>query len=192
MASVLSAFRDNEEKVAAAVAECRRLGIEVRPPYVGRSQVEFTVEDEAIRFGLLAVKNVGQGAIESIIAAREAEGAVQVDRRPLPADRPAPREPQGAGVARQGRRAQLVRASGPDPRGPRRRHRRRRRHAARPRDGPDVAVRRRRRRVDGLERPLPNVPEAPCASGSAGRRSCSACTSPSTRWARSPSRSGTT
>ena len=74
MASVLSAFRDNEEKVAAAVAECRRLGIEVRPPSVGRSQVEFTVEDEAIRFGLLAVKNVGQGAIESIIAAREAEG----------------------------------------------------------------------------------------------------------------------
>ncbi|HET9851796.1 MAG TPA: DNA polymerase III subunit alpha [Candidatus Limnocylindrales bacterium] len=74
MASVLSAFRDNEEKVAAAVAECRRLGIEVRPPSVSRSQVEFTVEDEAIRFGLLAVKNVGQGAIESIIAAREGEG----------------------------------------------------------------------------------------------------------------------
>jgi DNA polymerase-3 subunit alpha len=74
MASVLSAFRDNEEKVAAAVAECRRLGIEVRPPDVGRSAVEFTVEDEAIRFGLLAVKNVGQGAIESIITAREAEG----------------------------------------------------------------------------------------------------------------------
>jgi DNA polymerase III subunit alpha len=74
MASVLSAFRDNEEKVAAAVAECRRLGIEVRPPDVLRSHVEFTVEDEAIRFGLLAVKNVGQGAIESIIAAREAEG----------------------------------------------------------------------------------------------------------------------
>src|SRR6266536_555578 len=74
MASVLSAFRDNEEKVAAAVAECRRLGIEVRPPDVLRSQVEFTVEDETIRFGLLAVKNVGQGAIESIIAARESEG----------------------------------------------------------------------------------------------------------------------
>jgi DNA polymerase-3 subunit alpha len=70
MTSVLTAFRDNEEKVAAAVAECRRLGIEVRPPDVHCSQVEFTVEGEAIRFGLLAVKNVGQGAIESIIAAR--------------------------------------------------------------------------------------------------------------------------
>jgi DNA polymerase-3 subunit alpha len=77
MASVLSAFRDNEEKVAAAVAECRRLGIEVRPPDVMRSQVEFMVEEEAIRFGLLAVKNVGQGAIESIIAAREADGPFQ-------------------------------------------------------------------------------------------------------------------
>jgi len=74
MTSVLTAFRDNEEKVAAAVAECRRLGIDVRPPDVHRSLVEFAVEDEAIRFGLLAVKNVGEGAIESIIAARRADG----------------------------------------------------------------------------------------------------------------------
>jgi DNA polymerase-3 subunit alpha len=74
MTSVLTAFRDNEEKVAAAVAECRRLGIDVRPPDIHRSFVEFMVEDDAIRFGLLAVKNVGASAIESIIAAREAEG----------------------------------------------------------------------------------------------------------------------
>jgi DNA polymerase-3 subunit alpha len=74
MTSVLTAFRSNEEKVAAAVAECRRMGIEVLPPDVHRSGVEFTVEGQAIRFGLLAVKNVGQGAIESIIAAREADG----------------------------------------------------------------------------------------------------------------------
>lgn len=74
MASVLTAFRDNAEKVAAAVAECRRLGIAVLPPDVHASHLEFTVEGPAIRFGLLAVKNVGQGAIESIIAAREGEG----------------------------------------------------------------------------------------------------------------------
>ena len=73
MAAVLTAFRANEEKVAAAVAECRRMGIEVRPPDVHASHLEFTVEVDAIRFGLLAVKNVGHGAIESIIAAR-AEG----------------------------------------------------------------------------------------------------------------------
>jgi DNA polymerase-3 subunit alpha len=71
MTSVLTAFRDNEEKVAAAVAECRRLGIDVRPPDAHRSFVEFTVEDDAIRFGLLAVKNVGENAIQSIIDARK-------------------------------------------------------------------------------------------------------------------------
>ncbi len=74
MTSVLTAFRDNAEKVAAAVAECRRLGIDVRTPDVHRSHLGFTVEDEAIRFGLLAVKNVGEGAIESIIRAREEGG----------------------------------------------------------------------------------------------------------------------
>jgi DNA polymerase-3 subunit alpha len=74
MTSVLTAFRDNAEKVAAAVAECRRLGIEVRTPDVHRSGLGFTVEGEAIRFGLLAVKNVGEGAIESIIRAREEGG----------------------------------------------------------------------------------------------------------------------
>ncbi len=74
MTAVLTAFRSNEEKVAAAVAECRRMGIEVLPPDVVTSHLEFTVEGDAIRFGLLAVKNVGQGAIESIIAAREEGG----------------------------------------------------------------------------------------------------------------------
>ncbi|MGZ6271026.1 MAG: DNA polymerase III subunit alpha [Candidatus Limnocylindrales bacterium] len=74
MASVLTAVRDNTEKVAAAIAECRRLGIEVAPPDIYGSGLDFTVEGDAIRFGLLAVKNVGQGAIESIIAAREADG----------------------------------------------------------------------------------------------------------------------
>ncbi|MEZ0240720.1 MAG: OB-fold nucleic acid binding domain-containing protein, partial [Chloroflexota bacterium] len=73
MTAVLTAFRANEEKVAAAVAECRRMSIDVLPPDVHRSHLEFTVEGDQIRFGLLAVKNVGQGAIESIIAAR-AEG----------------------------------------------------------------------------------------------------------------------
>ena len=74
MTAVLSAFRDNAEKVAAAIAECRRMGIDVRPPDVHRSGLHFTVEGEAIRFGLLAVKNVGEGAIESIIAARDEGG----------------------------------------------------------------------------------------------------------------------
>jgi DNA polymerase III subunit alpha len=74
MTAVLTAFRSNEEKVAAAIAECRRMGIEIKLPDVHQSDVEFTVEGPAIRFGLLAVKNVGQSAIESIVAARKEGG----------------------------------------------------------------------------------------------------------------------
>src|SRR5688500_188993 len=75
MTAVLTAFRDSTDKVAAAIAECRRLGIEVLPPDVHRSGLDFTVETDAIRFGLLAIKNVGHGAIESIVAARDEGGA---------------------------------------------------------------------------------------------------------------------
>ncbi len=74
MTSVLSAMRDSTDKVAAAIAECRRLGIEVRQPDVHSSGLDFTVEGDAIRFGLLAIKNVGQGAIESIVASRSEGG----------------------------------------------------------------------------------------------------------------------
>lgn len=77
MTAVLNGFRERAEKVAAVIAECRRLGIEVRPPDVQRSQALFTVETdasgapEAIRFGLAAIKNVGEGAIEAITAVRD-------------------------------------------------------------------------------------------------------------------------
>jgi DNA polymerase-3 subunit alpha len=74
MTCVLTAFRDNEEKVGLTVAECRRLGIEVLPPDIHGSDKEFTVEGGAIRFGLIAVKNVGEGAIDSIVQAREEGG----------------------------------------------------------------------------------------------------------------------
>jgi DNA polymerase-3 subunit alpha len=68
------------EKIASAVAECRRLGIRVLPPSINHSQVSFSIEkddngESAIRFGLAAVKNVGAGAVEPIIAEREKEGA---------------------------------------------------------------------------------------------------------------------
>jgi DNA polymerase-3 subunit alpha len=66
------------DKVASAVAECRRLGINVLPPDINRSQTSFTIEDNggesAIRFGLMAIKNVGLGAIEPIIAERNRTG----------------------------------------------------------------------------------------------------------------------
>ncbi|MCV0403883.1 MAG: DNA polymerase III subunit alpha [Chloroflexi bacterium] len=77
MTAVMNGFRERAEKVAAVIAECRRLGIEVRPPDVQKSHALFTVETdasgapEAIRFGLAAIKNVGEGAIETIVAARD-------------------------------------------------------------------------------------------------------------------------
>ena len=164
MTSVLSAFRSSEEKVAAAVAECRRLGIDVRPPDVHRSQVEFTVEGDAIRFGLLAIKNVGQGAIESIIAAREADGRVPLAHRLLHPDRPAAHEPQGPRGAGQGRRAQRLRPPGADPRGTRRRRRGRAGDPARPDLGPDVALRHGRDRRRG-----PRAAATPDAGGTVAR-----------------------
>ncbi len=74
MAALLTSESGNLDKVALYVDECRRIGIEVLPPDVNHSQVAFTVEGNAIRFGMGAVKNVGTGAVEAIIAAREEGG----------------------------------------------------------------------------------------------------------------------
>lgn len=71
MASLLSSVVNNTDKVTVYMEECRRLGIEVLPPDVNESQITFTPLKGRIRFGLAAVKNVGQGAIESIINARQ-------------------------------------------------------------------------------------------------------------------------
>lgn len=74
MAALLTSVKDNTDKVAAYIEECRRLGIEVLPPDVNESRENFTVAGNKIRFGLAAVKNVGLGAVESIIRAREKDG----------------------------------------------------------------------------------------------------------------------
>jgi DNA polymerase-3 subunit alpha len=74
MTALLSSERENTEKIAQYVEEARRMGIVVRPPDVQRSSARFTVEDGAIRFGLLAIKNVGSKAIESILEARQQGG----------------------------------------------------------------------------------------------------------------------
>jgi len=70
MAALLSSEIDNTDKIA----ECKRIGIKVLPPDVNESYSRFTVVGDSIRFGLAAVKNVGSGAVESIIAAREKHG----------------------------------------------------------------------------------------------------------------------
>jgi DNA polymerase-3 subunit alpha len=60
-----------DEKIASMVAECRRTGLVLLPPDINKSEIEFSIEDGKIRFGLSAVKNVGSAAIESIIEARK-------------------------------------------------------------------------------------------------------------------------
>ena len=74
MAAVLSSDAGNAEKVAVAVAEAQRMGITVLPPDVNESFENFTVVGDAIRFGLSAVKNVGLGAVEAVLHARDDGG----------------------------------------------------------------------------------------------------------------------
>ncbi|MBI2315393.1 DNA polymerase III subunit alpha [Candidatus Daviesbacteria bacterium] len=79
MAAVMTAESGDADKIAAAIEECRRLGIVVLPPDVNKSGIGFSLEEleklsqaqQGIRFGLSAIKNVGISAIESIIQARK-------------------------------------------------------------------------------------------------------------------------
>lgn len=59
------------EKIAQAIAECRRLGVSILPPDINKSSSDFSIENNtAVRFGLSAIKNVGEAAIEVILEAR--------------------------------------------------------------------------------------------------------------------------
>ncbi|MER3513713.1 MAG: DNA polymerase III subunit alpha, partial [Chloroflexota bacterium] len=74
MTALLNVERNNTDKLGLLVVECRRMGIEVLPPDVNASRLEFTIEGEAIRFGLGAIKNVGEGPVQTILAARAEAG----------------------------------------------------------------------------------------------------------------------
>ena len=76
MTALLSAWKNDSDKIATYVADCRAMGIEVLPPDVSTSGYDFTIEDytdqpSAIRFGLGAIKNVGQNPVDLIIEARQ-------------------------------------------------------------------------------------------------------------------------
>jgi len=71
MAALLSLSIGSQTRIAEYTEEARRLRLEVLPPDVNRSEAFFSVEGNAIRFGLAAVKNVGYGAIESIVRERQ-------------------------------------------------------------------------------------------------------------------------
>ncbi len=74
MAALLTSEVDTTDKIVKYIAECRDMKIEVLPPDVNESWRDFAVVDDRIRFGLAAIKNVGMGSIESIVAEREKGG----------------------------------------------------------------------------------------------------------------------
>lgn len=71
MSALLTSVLDDQTKLSKYVAECQKNGIKVLPPDVNCSNRGFTATDEGIRFGLLAVRNIGVGLVEKLIAERE-------------------------------------------------------------------------------------------------------------------------
>ncbi len=74
MAALMSTVLDYPEKVAEYTAECSQMGIDLLPPDINKSKNRFSVEDGKIRYGLVAVKNIGSKFIESVMEEREENG----------------------------------------------------------------------------------------------------------------------
>ena len=74
MAAVLTSVRDDKDKSALYLNECRRMGIKVLPPDVNESTANFTAVGTDIRFGLAAIRNVGHNVVEAIVTARQDKG----------------------------------------------------------------------------------------------------------------------
>ena len=74
MAALLTSVKDDKDKMAIYLNECRRMKIQVLPPDVNESQANFTPVGQDIRFGLTAVRNVGHNVVAGIVAAREEKG----------------------------------------------------------------------------------------------------------------------
>ena len=189
MAAVISSVMNTKDKVPFFVNRCEEMGIEVLPPDVNSSDHSFVVSENAIRFGLDAVKNVGHSAVEAILRAREddadrldlgllragrlARGQQTRDRMPDQVRRPRldRRDPQrDAGDAAGGA------VGGPEGAGGRA-------------DGPGLDLRLRRRgRGRGWRRRRPTTgrrsppPSSTAPSCWRWRRRRSAPTSPRTRW----------
>ncbi|MCU0225212.1 MAG: DNA polymerase III subunit alpha [Acidobacteria bacterium] len=91
MAALLTTEKDNTEKLVEYLGECREMGIPVLPPDVNRSGRYFEVEGNAVRFGMAAVRGVGEGTVDAILEARGRLGSfssldelcLEVDRRLL-------------------------------------------------------------------------------------------------------------
>ena len=189
MAAVISSVMNTKDKVPFFVNRCAEMGIDVLPPDVNSSDHSFVVYENAIRFGLDAVKNVGHAAVEAILRARE-DGADRLDLGLLRAGRLPRRQQTGDRMPDQVRRPRLDRR---DPQGNARDAARRPvgrpegpgGRAARP--GLDLRLRRRRRTAAGPANPRPSTarrsrpPSSTAPSCWRWRRRRSAPTSPRTR-----------
>ncbi|WP_439936307.1 DNA polymerase III subunit alpha [Nocardia sp. N13] len=74
MAALLTSVKDDKDKMAIYLNECRRMKIQVLPPDVNESHANFTPVGNDIRFGLTAVRNVGSNVVDGIVSARESKG----------------------------------------------------------------------------------------------------------------------
>jgi len=75
MAAVMTAESDDNEKIAEAVEECENMEIKVLPPDINESLKNFTyIDDKTIRFGLLAIKNIGEKFVENLVKERKSRG----------------------------------------------------------------------------------------------------------------------
>lgn len=74
MAAMLTSVMDTNDKIGVYIEQCRRMGIKILPPDINVSSNVFSVDGEAIRFGLAAVKNVGDTAISGIVKERDRNG----------------------------------------------------------------------------------------------------------------------
>ena len=167
MAAMLTSELSNTDEVSKYVRECHDLGIAVLGPDINRSRWQFTVEGNAIRFGLGAVKGVGEGGDRD-------DPRRAAARRPLPRALPPRhrgrhprRQPQGVRVPGQGRLLRPARLPARRAvRSARRRHRSGAALPARARGGPEQPVRRRRRGAGAAAR-QPRLPVAPAAAARA-------------------------
>ena len=75
MAALLTSVLDSTEKVAEYIGECRTMGIRLLPPDVNESDADFSVVDDGIRFGLVALKGVGRNFVNNLLAEREKAGS---------------------------------------------------------------------------------------------------------------------
>ncbi len=159
MAALLTSTRDDKDKSAIYLNECRRMKIQVLPPDVNESASDFTPVGRDIRFGLTAIRNVGHNVVDGVVSAPRGEGSLRRLQRLHGQGPRAGLQQAGDRVAGQGRRVRRHEApparAGRDPRD---RRRPVRRHQAQRGDRPGLPLRWARRRREQRLRHLGRGP----------------------------------